>query len=301
MPDDKLKDDESKSASEESKKKLSYTDTILKFLEQQKTWRSIALILCIIGIPLGLLAAWFVWFKVVPAVWMWGFEPLGWSAIPSILALFFLVFLPVYLPVIPAIGIQKILALYISDQEKALEQAHGRIRHAEKLVDSQTENTEQEGLMPLIKYSREQLEAYYLIGLSQTRKSFMNSVIAMWIGFLIIVVGIAQYIIPLEQFGLKSPGTDINIVIIAGGAIVEIISALFLWVYRSSIGQLTYFYNRQMHMHNVLFCFRIASTMKEPDETKKLLVEKVMEKIWNPERPESTSSKGLMNLFNKNT
>ena len=55
-----------------------------------------------------------------------------------------------------------------------------------------------------------------------------------------------------------------------------------------------------MHMHNVLFCFRIANTMKEPDETKKLLVEKVMEKIWNPERPETTSSKGLMGILNKN-
>jgi hypothetical protein len=254
----------------------------------------------VLGIPLGLLAAWFVWFKVVPVVWNWGFNPISWNAILSLLALFFLVFLPVYFPSLPFIAIQKILALYVSDQDRELDEAKSRVLKAEKAVDNQTENADAEGLMPLIKYSREQLEAYYVIGLSQTRRSFANSVIAMWIGFLIIVIGIAQYIIPLEQFGLKSPGADINIVIIAGGAIVEIISALFLWVYRSSIGQLTYFYNRQMHMHNVLFCYWIAATMKEPDETKKLLVEKVMEKIWNPERPEATSSKGLMNVLSKN-
>jgi hypothetical protein len=108
-------------------------------------------------------------------------------------------------------------------------------------------------------------------------------------------------VIPLEQFGLNSPSPDINVLVIAGGSITEIISALFLWVYRNSIGQLTYFYNRQMHLHNVLFCFRIAATMEKPDDTKRLIVEKVMEQIWTPERPPLVGSEGLRKFISKAT
>jgi hypothetical protein len=279
----------------------SFGKTVFEFFRKKRTWRTSALIICFLGIPLGFLGVWYVWFRVIPIVWQWGFGPLSWQAIPAILALSFLAFLPMWLPIGPAIGVKKILSLYLADQDAQLEEAQGKVRHAESMIETKTEESEKEGLMPLIRYSREQLEAYYRIGLSQTRKSFFNSVIAMWIGFIIIVSGILQYVVPLQQFGLNPPSQDINVLVIAGGSITEIISALFLWVYRNSIGQLTYFYNRQMHIHNVLFCFRIAATMEKSDDTKKLIVEKVMEQIWTPERPGLVGSEGLRKLIAKAT
>lgn len=92
---------------------------------------------------------------------------------------------------------------------------------------------------------------------------------------------------------------QINVLIIAGGGIIELISALFLWVYRNSIAQLTYFYNRQMHTHNILMCYRIAHTMDKPDDTKRHIVEKVLECTWVLERPAMQGAKGVSKLFSR--
>ena len=75
-----------------------------------------------------------------------------------------------------------------------------------------------------------------------------------------------------------------------------LISALFLWIYRNSINQLNYFYNRQMHLHNVLVCERIAASMNEPDETRRTIVEKVLSSTWDV-KPPSESGKGITKLI----
>lgn len=41
--------------------------------------------------------------------------------------------------------------------------------------------------------------------------------------------------------------------------------------------QLTYFYNRQIFIHNSLFAFRIAQSMKDSDAAKKEIVDKILE------------------------
>jgi len=69
------------------------------------------------------------------------------------------------------------------------------------------------------------------------------------------------------------------------------VSALFLWVYRSSTGQLTYFYNRQIHTHNVVMCFRIASSMENSDEAKRSIVDKVLDRTWEVNQPVPVGAK----------
>mgnify|MGYP003561823226 CR=1 FL=1 len=99
----------------------------------------------------------------------------------------------------------------------------------------------------------------------------------MWIGFVVIISGVGINFLPTSIRTLFDV-SNVRDIAIAGGTVIEIISALFLWVYRSSINQLTYFYNRQMDNHNVLVCQRIAETMDEPDETKKVIIERIMER-----------------------
>jgi hypothetical protein len=173
------------------------------------------------------------------------------------------------------------------------------VRSKEDEASAKLEETDQVGLLPLLRYSRAQLEAYYLVGLSQTRRSFLNSVLAMWLGFILLLVGVCLYVGPVEKLGLTRPQQDFTIFIMGGAAIIEFISALFLWVYRSSTGQLDYFYDRQMHTHNVVMCYRIASTMEKADDTKRLIVQKVLERTWAPDRPQPTGAKGLRELLTK--
>jgi hypothetical protein len=67
-------------------------------------------------------------------------------------------------------------------------------------------------------------------------------------------------------------------------------------VYRTSIRQLTYFYNRQMYNHSVLMCQRIADGMKESDPVKKTIVEKVLDRSWVLEKEALPSGKQLLSF-----
>lgn len=150
--------------------------------------------------------------------------------------------------------------------------------------------------MPLLRYSRVQLEAYYEIGLTQTQRSFRYSVIAMWIGFSVIVSGIVIRVVDLGKFGVRPLDSDVSTLIIVSGAIIEVISALFLWVYRSSIRQLTYFYNRQLYNHSVLMSQRIAETMTSADEVKKTIIEQLLDRSWTFEPDTLPSGKSLLSF-----
>jgi hypothetical protein len=121
----------------------------------------------------------------------------------------------------------------------------------------------------------------------------------MWLGFILLLLGITLYVAPLEKFGLTRPPQEFNILILSGAAIVEFISALFLWVYRSTTAQLTYYYKLQMHNHTSILCFRMASTMQQSDETKRSIIEKVLEWTAAPERPALAGATGFRALLPK--
>ena len=158
------------------------------------------------------------------------------------------------------------------------------------------EKTDDAGLLPLLRYSRAQLDAYYAMGLGQTRRAFLNAALAMWLGFGLLVAGIALYIGPVEKLGLARPAGDFDWLILASAMVIEVVSALFLWVYRSTIGQLTFYYRLQMQSHTAIMCFRIADTMKEPDDAKRAVIDKLLATGPAPERPAPMSARGLASL-----
>jgi len=108
-----------------------------------------------------------------------------------------------------------------------------------------------------------------------------------------------MYVGPVEKIGLKVPSQDFRILVMGGGVIVEFISVLFLWVYRSATDQLTHFYNRQMQTHTSILCFRIASTMEtaKADDTKGAIVDKVLDWTSMSKRPPLIGAKGLRALL----
>jgi len=277
---------------------------IIRFLRKNKNWRNAALITSLISVILGIMAYGAIWYWVIPVVWRWGFDPISRNAILSVLGLLFLIFLPVGL-IFSLFSVPiDIIKLYLEEQESELSKKIDKMKDAQSEVEEELKAIEKNdpiGLTQLIRYSRLQLEAYYTIGLSQTQRSFRYSVIAMWIGFIILLGGIIQHVIPMEKLNLKPPSSDVNVLILVGGAIIEIISALFLWVYRSTIGQLTYFYNRQMHTHNVLLGYRIATTMQNSDDTKKVIVEKILDQMWTPERIAPQGAEGISKLLVRKT
>jgi hypothetical protein len=250
-------------------------------------------------ILVGLIGAFAAWYFGYPWLWQYGFSPLSWKAIPAAFGMLFLLYAPA-VAYLPFRGLNQVLQLYVDEQAEAeLTRVFRDAQAKQEALEEQLAQDDEAHLVTILQYSQAQLREYYAIGLGQTQRSFTYSIIAMWLGFFILVGGIALYLLPVEQIGLKTPTAGINILVMGSGAIVEFISALFLWVYRQSIKQLTYFYNRQIHAHNVLFCYRISDTMTDPDVPKKTIVEHILQTVWSPEDLEAPTGKGFLGFMKK--
>ena len=280
-------------------RRISLFGVLIKYLENKKQYRTPAIIILLLCYPASLIVFYFCWFEGIPYLidWANGSTLIWLTWIPAAFGIFLLVFIPIWVIMGLSSLIRSVASISLHEEEHEVKRSIDKVLSEEEKLLNTVETGDKSGLIPLIKYSRLQLEAYYKIGLSQTRKSFRYSVIAMWIGFVFLILGFSTYFVPVEKLGLHRP-ENINSALIAVGAIIEFISALFLWVYRSSTSQLTYFYNRQMYTHSVVLCYNIAESMESgADEAKQKIVAKVLERSWSVERPSPPNSKGLQDLI----
>lgn len=244
-------------------------------------------------------AAGFFWLFVLPKLWSWADDSI-WQSVVGVIASIFLVAAPLYVGMLAYAFGEFAARLSMESERLRLEQAQSRVRETEEDALKRLEATDKANLLPLLRYSRAQLDAYYTIGLQQTRRSFFNAVVAMWIGFAILIAGILLYIVPgvlPERFRLEQPSWEFNIILIASAAIMEVISALFLWVYRSTINQLTFYYRLQMRSHASIMCFRMATSMEKSDDAKRAIIDSLLDASVTPEREATGGARGLRQLL----
>lgn len=262
-----------------SARKKGEKNLIVEFVRYQHRWvRFLVLTVLSMVLVTGVLAlgylCWFVW---LPQLWQWGFQPISWRAVFSVLGAIYLLLGP-FIPIYSFRGaISGIVQLYAEDKKEAVNQQLQSFEQKRTNYESILSKQDTEDLIPLVTYSRLELEQYYLIGIEQAQKSYNYSIVAMWIGFVIIGFGIVSYILPFSLVNSNLQEGNFQVLTIGSGVVIELISALFLWIFRSSTNQLTYFYNRQIFIHNALLSYKMASTMNEPDAAKKIIIEKILE------------------------
>lgn len=273
---------------------LATLQSLHQVLGRSRFLRNLALVVCI-GLIVGALAAmWYAWFNWMPQLWHWSYAGPWYHAIPGSLAVLFLALLPVHLPIQALALTRTVVAISIDEAADRLQKRVEQGSQALQEVEGRLAVDDRLQLVPLLSYSRVQLEAYYSIGLDQTQRSFRYSVVAMWIGFAVIMSGIVVRVLDLERFGIRALDGDAGLLVIACGVVIELISALFLWIYRNSVRQLTYFYNRQIFNHGVLMAHRISSGMQAPDETRRLIVERLLDRGWSVEPDALPSGQALL-------
>jgi hypothetical protein len=183
----------------------------------------------------------------------------------------------------------------MDEQEGVIQKQVSEIDKRKKNIEEELLSHNKHNLILLLQYSSAELEAYYTMGLSQTQRSFKYSLISMWIGFIVIITGIILNIIPSTIFGIPAP-PNINDISIAGGITIELVSALFLWVYKNSISNQNNFYERQLYNHNVILAETIASNMQDGDKARLAIVEKLLTR-----EPQKTISKVAASKRTKKT
>jgi hypothetical protein len=259
----------------DSRRLLSLLTKNSKFLWAGWTF---AILLFLAAVPV----AYYLWFVVTPDLWNWMLSG-WWHFLPASAGFIFLFCIPIWIGIAGYEITNKLLDIHLNTEESGVKEIRETARKAEEeaLSHFNVEDKDTADLIRLLKNSRTDLEAYYKIGLNQSRRSFRNSVFAMWLGFFLLLAGIIIYVAPIEQLGVDVPdAAGFNFLIIGGTAIIEFVAALFLWVYRSTSNQLHIFYDREMYNHSLVMCFKVASTIKEPDEAKRSIIEKVLERQW---------------------
>lgn len=210
-------------------------------------------------------------------LWNWATNPISIKIIATIIASFFIWILPLFPIIFMSDMISGIFNLVVLDTENEFQENLAKIEKEQQKFDEELYAVDSEKLLPLISHSRIELEQYYQIGLSQTKKSYTYSIVSMWLGLIILFLGMLMYIFPNEVLNNEIKNGNLQPLILVSGMVLEIISALFLAVYKTSLKKLTYFYDRQIFIHNALFAFKISKTMDDKDESKRLIVEKILD------------------------
>lgn len=241
--------------------------------------------------------AYVCWFIFIPELWGWTFEA-WWHFLPAAFGFLFLFVMPIWAAMIAGSISNVLLDITLEAEDPEVVKARQTARESEEVAIQRFSGTDTGDLLELLKNSRTDLEAYYTIGLNQSKRSFRHGVLAMWLGFILLLIGITMYIAPVEQLNITRPDpANFNILVIGGSAIIEFVSALFLWVYRSTSIQLNNLYNREMHNHSVVICYKIASTIKDSDDSKRAIIDKVLGREWSYQIPEPTGAKGMRDLI----
>jgi hypothetical protein len=272
-------------------------DRAVIFLRSSRWAKIFAWVVVLLAWVATLGVAWLCWYLGFAEIWNWTKGDI-FKSIAALFGSMFLFAIPFWAAMLAYQVTIFAAELSFDEDDKPIQDAREQLVQSEANAIAQLESADQAGLLPLLRYSRAQLDAYYVMSLAQTRRSFVNAAIAMWLGFAILVTGIALYIGPVEQLGIARPSLEASSLVIIGAVIVEIISALFLWVYQSTISQLTFYYRRQMQSHTAILCYRIAAGMKNGEAAKLEIIRHLLQNAELPERRALPSGKRMAGLLN---
>lgn len=122
------------------------------------------------------------------------------------------------------------------------ERPNSRQKEIDEIIKQKYENEPED--VPIWVLMQSKLEAYLDRNLSQINSIFWFSVIVMSIGFIFILIGIAQSFVAAQPGGttqkvVQAASSNITPALIGGiaGTITEFIGATFLFIYRSTIQQ----------------------------------------------------------------
>ena len=124
-----------------------------------------------------------------------------------------------------------------------------------------------QNIIELLKQHVAESKGYYIISKQQAQKSFSSALFVSFLGFILYALGIAINYININP-------NNIVIYTTIAGSIVEIISALFFWLYKNSIKQLNIYHQRLGATEKYLTAMQLIEKMSPniQDQSYKILM-----------------------------
>jgi uncharacterized membrane protein YhdT len=123
---------------------------------------------------------------------------------------------------------------------------------SEKDVENLQENIEEDFFTNLVKINFRYIDKYYLQTQIQADKSFILSVWASIISFVIIISGII-----LMYLGK----TDSSIIATSAGVLSELVAAIFFYLYNKTIAKMGEYHHKLVLTQNISLALKITETM----------------------------------------
>lgn len=119
---------------------------------------------------------------------------------------------------------------------------------------------EEKSILANIQQILDQATEYYEINKSQAKSSFVISISAMVLGFLIIAVGILVF------YFKTNPNAQIIAIILISGVVTEFISGAYFWLYNKNIQQLNYFFDKLVKLQDTMLAVTMINRVDEKSQ-----------------------------------
>lgn len=135
-------------------------------------------------------------------------------------------------------------------QKRAVEEARSAVKD---FCNNLVENQEID-IIKLMHKNVSELQEYYVISKQHARESFIATLITCFIGLILYALGIISYVF-LDK--------NINVITVISGTAVEVISGLFLSLYKNTIKQLEIYHRRLESTERYLIVYHMIMEVSE--------------------------------------
>ncbi len=127
-------------------------------------------------------------------------------------------------------------------------------------------------IVELMKQNVLETKEYYVINKRHANRAFSASLVFCILGFILYASGLIHVIL--------NEGSDITLIAIVSGTVVELVSGLFFWLYTRTTNQLALFHERLVSTEQFLAAIHLVEDISESERDKAYinLIDKIMSK-----------------------
>lgn len=140
-------------------------------------------------------------------------------------------------------------------------------------------------ILKLMRRNVAELKEYYTINKQQARNAFTSAIIVCFLGFIIFASGVV-----VSYF--SNNNNTIIVYSTISGAIVEIISGLFFWLYSQSLKQINLFHESLRNSEKFLTAVHLAERVT--DSNRDIIYAYIIQSIFKSEAPLELSKERIL-------
>ena len=134
------------------------------------------------------------------------------------------------------------------------------IKEERKEIKEKISSKPQVDIFDTIQLNLNQLTEYYTLNKSQARSSFRVSIFAIIVGLFTIVGGIWMF------YFRGLPNLQLATISSISGIIIEAIGGLYFFLYKRTLDQLNYFYDKLTEIQNIMLAIKLSESIENEEK-----------------------------------